>query len=203
MCIKYGAKASATNADGSPYYTLPMIYDPSTKVALADSDAIALYLDTQYPSTPNLFPAGTAALQMAVLDGLFPLFGEPLFFAILASIAPALPPRSRTYFRTTREAKFGKPLEQICVGEELEGKWAAAEAGLGKVAAWLSTNGPGKDELFLGDRVSYVDIQVTSILIFVKVILGEDTAGWKRVAGWHGGKWKRLLEYFDQWGSAV
>ena len=41
-CQELGVDPTSTKADGSPQYTLPMIYDPSTKIALAESAAIAL-----------------------------------------------------------------------------------------------------------------------------------------------------------------
>ncbi|KIP07685.1 hypothetical protein PHLGIDRAFT_70589, partial [Phlebiopsis gigantea 11061_1 CR5-6] len=64
------APHTSTWPDGRPYYTLPMIFDPNTQRRVVDSAAIAKYLDTAYPATPALFPAGTDALQAAVLDAL-------------------------------------------------------------------------------------------------------------------------------------
>ncbi|KAF7800305.1 hypothetical protein EIP86_011554 [Pleurotus ostreatoroseus] len=203
VCTKYGAPPTSTKADGSPYYTLPMIYDPKTRKAVVDSDAIARYLDETYPGTPPVFPPGTAALQTALLETLFPSVGEPFFFVLLGRLAPALPARSKEYFLRTREKTFGKPLDQVCVGAEREAKFEAMEKGLDKIAAWMRTNGPGKGDLLLGDKVSYVDIQIVSILIWGKIVLGESDPDWKRVASWHGGKWARMVEYYDQWATVL
>ncbi|KAJ5422901.1 hypothetical protein N7445_011009 [Penicillium cf. griseofulvum] len=51
--------ASRKFADGSPYYTLPVISDPATGRIVGDSFEIALYLQEQYPSSGagDLFPA--------------------------------------------------------------------------------------------------------------------------------------------------
>lgn len=59
--IKLGAKPDTMA--GKPWYTLPIIYDPSTDRVVADSLEIAKYLDEQYPETPNVIPPGTDALQ--------------------------------------------------------------------------------------------------------------------------------------------
>lgn len=193
LCIKYGALPTDTKSDGRPHYTLPMIYDPSTKTALAESREIAKYLDKTYPETPRLFPEGTQALQVAFLDGVWASIGYPLFMNIIHRTCTSLNPPSQTYFRETREAMFGKKLEELGG----DGDWQSLEAGLGKLDAWLRENGPGKDLLLLGDRVCFSDLQIASLLIWARIICGEDSADWQRIAGWHDGRWKRLVEYFD------
>ncbi|EEB93892.1 hypothetical protein MPER_07394 [Moniliophthora perniciosa FA553] len=64
-CKKLGVPPTKTRRDGSPWYTLPAIYDPSTGVALVDSLRIAEYLEKQYPDKPSLIPSGTLALHTA------------------------------------------------------------------------------------------------------------------------------------------
>ena len=51
---------------GKDLYTCPGLVDPNTGTALADSQAIAEYIEKTYPnpSTPTLFPPGTRALQV-------------------------------------------------------------------------------------------------------------------------------------------
>ena len=86
-----------------------------------------------------------------------------------------------------------KKLEELGGDED----WRSLQDGLGRLDKWLNANGPGKDLLFLGDRVCFCDIQVASLLIWARIICGEDSEDWKRISSWHGGKWKRLVEYFD------
>ena len=65
-----------------PAYTLPVIYDPSTKSVISDSANIARYLDKAYPETPVLIPAGTdafhaaydSALMQTLVVRMFPLY---------------------------------------------------------------------------------------------------------------------------------
>lgn len=104
-----------------------------------------------------------------------------------------LSPRSQEYFRRTREAETGKKLEDVAGGEE---GWAAAEAGFGKVLAWLDKGGEGR-ELFLGgDKISFPDLHIVGVLIWAKLSLGEESKGWKRISAWHGGRWRRIHDKF-------
>lgn len=82
--------------------------------AIADSFAIANYLEDAYPDRPSLFggEGGRAAARMlnwwgdiAVVGGMFPL--------IVADIFSHLRPEDQGYFRQSREARFGKTLEEV------------------------------------------------------------------------------------------
>ena len=75
---------------------------------------IANYLEDAYPDRPSLFggEGGRAMARMlnwwgdiAVVGGMFPF--------IVADIFGHLRPQDQDYFRTSREARFGKPLEQV------------------------------------------------------------------------------------------
>jgi len=87
-----------------------LLHDES---AVADSWAIANYLEDSYPEAPSLFggAGGRAVSRMingwgdvVVVGGLFPL--------IAADIPPHLAPVDAAYFRKTREARLGKSLEE-------------------------------------------------------------------------------------------
>jgi glutathione S-transferase len=96
---------------------VPVLLDGETSVA--DSWAIANYLEDQYPDRPSLFggEGGRAVGRMinwwgdvTVIGGMFPL--------IVADIPGHLRPVDAAYFRESREARFGKPLEQVVAGRE-------------------------------------------------------------------------------------
>ncbi len=79
---------------------------------VADSWAIATYLEDTFPERPSLFggEGGRALMRMmnwwgdiAVVGGMFPL--------IVADIPAQLAPADAAYFRSSREARLGKPLE--------------------------------------------------------------------------------------------
>jgi glutathione S-transferase len=96
---------------------VPVLIDGDSSVA--DSWAIANYLEDAYPDRPSLFGgAGGRAMgrmmnwwgDIAVVGGMFPL--------IVADIPGHLKPMDAQYFRRTREARFGKPLEEVAAGRD-------------------------------------------------------------------------------------
>src|SRR5258708_22461488 len=96
---------------------VPVLVDGETSVA--DSWAIANYLEDHYPERPSLFggEGGRAMGRMmnwwgdlTVMGGMFPL--------IVADIPSHLKPVDALYFRKTREARFGKPLEEVVAGRD-------------------------------------------------------------------------------------
>jgi glutathione S-transferase len=96
---------------------VPVLIDGETSVA--DSWAIANYLEDHYPERPSLFggEGGRAVGRMinwwgdvTVVGGMFPL--------IVADIPSHLKPVDAAYFRQTREARFGKPLEEVVAARD-------------------------------------------------------------------------------------
>jgi glutathione S-transferase len=96
---------------------VPVLLDGET--AVADSWAIAAYLEDSYPDRPSLFggSGGRAMARMlnwwgdvTVVGGMFPL--------IVADIPGHLKPVDAAYFRQSREARFGKPLEEVVAGRD-------------------------------------------------------------------------------------
>jgi glutathione S-transferase len=103
----------------APYQSdkVPVLLDGETSVA--DSWKIANYLEDKYPDRPSLFggEGGRAMGRMinwwgdvAVLGGVFPL--------IAADIPGHLKPEDSAYFRSSREARLGKPLEEAAAGRD-------------------------------------------------------------------------------------
>ncbi|HTC99407.1 MAG TPA: glutathione S-transferase family protein [Bradyrhizobium sp.] len=80
---------------------------------VVDSWVIANYLEDNFPASPSLFggEGGRAAMRMinswgdiAIVGGIFPL--------IVADIPEHLGPVDADYFRTSREARLGRKLEE-------------------------------------------------------------------------------------------
>ena len=91
---------------------VPVLLDGDMPVV--DSWTIANYLEDQYPDRPSLFggEGGRAMGRMlnwwgdvAVIGGMSPM--------IVADIPLNLKPVDAAYFRKSREARFGKPLEEV------------------------------------------------------------------------------------------
>ena len=96
---------------------VPVLIDG--EISVADSWKIANYLEDTYPDRPSLFggEGGRAIGRMVnwwgdvtVVGGMFPL--------IVADIPTHLRPVDAAYFRQSREARFGKPLEEVVAGRD-------------------------------------------------------------------------------------
>jgi glutathione S-transferase len=96
---------------------VPVLIDGDT--AVPDSWTIANSLEDSYPDRPSLFggEGGRAMGRMmnwwgdvTVIGGMSPL--------IVADIPGHLKPVDAVYFRQTREARFGKPLEEVVAGRD-------------------------------------------------------------------------------------
>jgi glutathione S-transferase len=96
---------------------VPVLLDGGKPVV--DSWVIANYLEDEYPERPSLFggEGGRAMARMlnwwgdvTVIAGIFPL--------IIADIPLGLKPVDAAYFRKSREARFGRPLEEIMAGRD-------------------------------------------------------------------------------------
>ena len=191
---RLGAPPTSKKPDGSDAYTLPAIYDDSTKQYISDSIKIAQYLDETYPDTPKLIPSGTRA-AIEIFQTLFSQsVSRHLFALVIAQTNAALNERSEEYFRRTREAMFKVKLEEIApAGPKREQTWETVKEGLGVIADALSKNGSDKLYYF-GDKLSYADVIVASYLYWGKVVL-EDNEEWKStVEKWDDGRWAKLLD---------
>ena len=95
----------------------PVIRDGETVVS--DSWAIALYLDRAYPDRPMLMPGEQAvALSNFVRSWTQTRLSAPIMRMVLMDIHDACAEQDRPYFRASREARFGKALEDFIVPEE-------------------------------------------------------------------------------------
>ena len=92
--------------------TVPVIVDGERSVG--DSWAIAEYLDAQYPDKPALFEGAQArALAFFFKHWVERSVHLPLFRVILMDLYGHLHEKDKTYFRTSREKRFGVTLEQF------------------------------------------------------------------------------------------
>ncbi|KAL1950704.1 hypothetical protein VTO73DRAFT_5828 [Trametes versicolor] len=196
---KIGALPTETNANGTPHYTLPAIYDPNTKTALAESALIARYLDKTYPDTPRLIPEGTAALHAAFTQAFRAVLTKDLMPITIPATADHLPPRSEAYFRATREVFFGGPLQELAPpGPKREKHWAEVKKAFGTYAQWLHADGVDKP-FILGDKIGYADVTIASFAVWIRIVLGEDSKEWTDLKTWDGGRWATYMDTFKQY----
>ncbi|TFK35751.1 hypothetical protein BDQ12DRAFT_725790 [Crucibulum laeve] len=200
VCKKMGIPPTTKRPDGSDVYTLPAIYDDSTKTGVADSLLIAAYLDKTYPDTPKLFPDGTEALQTAFNDAFMSKFGSS-WLLLVPVILKVLLPSNVDFFVRARSAALGKPLLDILpVGEEREVQWKNLKAALSTVDMWYQKNGGGP--FIMGDTPSFADFIVGGFLSIVKAA-GHNIPEWKELLEGDNGRWKKLGEELEKYERVV
>ncbi|EGN96916.1 hypothetical protein SERLA73DRAFT_111690 [Serpula lacrymans var. lacrymans S7.3] len=189
-----GAKPTGLKPDGSDFYTLPVIQDPSTGAIVSDSFTIAEYLEETYPSTPTIFPHGSQAL-ISTFDSTFMQGIRPMFPLVLTAVHARILPTNVPYFRQSTEMRVGMTLEEISPeGPKREQHWKNAKDFLGVIDGWYSKS---DGERIMGDTFSYADIIVGGwIRCFSGLFEGEK---WEEISTWHGGRWGRLLEEVNKY----
>ena len=199
---KLGIEPTGLKLDGSPLYTLPAIHDPSTGVYIADSTAIAEYLEKTYPDTPSLFPNETIGLQKA-----FEATFKNSLVAAKSFVVPAinskLNPVSEEYFRRTREILFGQKLEDVVpTGNARTEEWGKFEKALTSAHSYLVLTDK-KGPYVLGDTISWSDLVLFCFLNFFKSIFGENSKEWKDIASWNGGRWEAHINALKKYNTVV
>jgi glutathione S-transferase len=96
---------------------VPVIRDGDTTVS--DSFSIALYLEDAYPDRPTLFGGEGGKAMARFIERWSQLTIHPyLGSAALMDIHDVLAPEDQAYFRKSREARYGKRLEDVPAGRE-------------------------------------------------------------------------------------
>lgn len=105
------------HVEGGVSKTVPVLRDGDKVVA--DSFAIAVYLETTYPDRPTLF-GGEGGMAMARMierwsqTQLHPFLGS----AALLEIYHRQDVPNAAYFRESREARYGQPLEDVSANRD-------------------------------------------------------------------------------------
>jgi glutathione S-transferase len=87
---------------------VPVLLDDDE--AVADSWAIATYLEDKYLDRPSLFGGAGGRALARMLNSWGDLMAASMASFIVADIHGKLGPVDQAYFRTSREARFGKKL---------------------------------------------------------------------------------------------
>ncbi|KAF8625610.1 hypothetical protein AX17_006796 [Amanita inopinata Kibby_2008] len=196
-CKELGIPATAKKPDGSPRYTVPAIYDTSTKKYVADSILIAEYLDKQYPNTPRLIPEGTKALQHAYIAAFATQFGS-VFPVILGPLLKVLNPPSEKFIRAGVEAD-GKPAEEkVPKGEAFKEAWVKVKESFTMVDGWIQKSGG----VFLGgDKPVFADFEMAGYIFTMRAVWGKDSELWKEFEGFNEGRWGKFVTAVEKYQS--
>lgn len=200
-------------ADGTDFFTLPIIEDPATNSLVGDSFDIAVYLQKTYPDSGagDLFPVQTLDyIFQQDPPSLIPLsecrdsgFPEYARFNVNVDAAftahvqlvvqgfpfdPATEEASKAIF--VRRAGVSGWEDFALVGEAREKTMDSFRAMLGGLARLFERDGGGP--FLLGMTPSYADLIVGAWLRMMRVGLPERE--WEDVRGWHGGIFGRLFD---------
>ena len=174
----------------TPWYTLPVIYDPATKQMISDSKDIAEYLDKQYPATQKLIldPAFEAEWEEIVLANIRKNAPVSIFMVLHNRVSvPA-----GQHIRRVREPELGKTLEELSTEEAVRQQWKAIENGFTNISKYYEKT--GTTFLSKKDTPEWADLIVGAWVISQKFVYGEDSKEWKSILEWDGGLWKKLNE---------
>lgn len=96
---------------------VPVLVDGETVVS--DSWAIAAYLDEAYPDRPPLFPESASGARFinAWADA---TLNPAISRLVVSDIVNVLRPRDQTYYRTSREQRYGRKLEEVTKNRDAE-----------------------------------------------------------------------------------
>lgn len=131
-----------------------------------DSAQIAQFLESTYPE-PSV-PL-TSKLGSEIADRARAVGGKVLSTSLMPREAGILSPRSQEYFRRTREASLGHPLEDLLDADKEEQAWNAAAEGMLAVSELMQTN-KADGPFVLGARPSYTDFFIAGSLETARVI---------------------------------
>ncbi|KAF8688972.1 Glutathione S-transferase, N-terminal domain, partial [Rhizoctonia solani] len=185
-----------------PYYTLPVIADPSNDpngkpTYVADSFKIALYLDKKYPAPhyPSIFAPGTAGIQHMLISNYRMAVAAPIFPLIHPQVLHIMDERSIEYMRRTRGPRL-IPLSEVEAAE----KWREAKERFTGLAESLALNdetgsvGP----FMMGDHVSFSDFVLAGIFYWIRSVEGPGSIRLKELLEWDDGRWERLWKAIQE-----
>ncbi|KAI8473579.1 MAG: hypothetical protein J3K34DRAFT_410533 [Monoraphidium minutum] len=208
--------------DGSDFYTLPMLRDPSTGAVVGDSFQIATYLDDRYPGAGGrLFPPDSTH---AGLDYESPARDTPFYAPLTLNEGAkhAAYAAFNTHVDATFTANIGLAAEFLpfnpATAADVRALFAkrahlsswddtrivgaaarraamdAFEAALASLGALYALRGGGP--YLEGERATYADLIVGGWLNMLSVTMPKEE--WAAVKAWHGGVFGRLHDALQE-----
>lgn len=141
-------------------YTVPAIHHVPTNKYMMDSAPISRFLEATYPDPPVQLESELGreieARARAVIGPIMSKSVMPREIRILA-------PRAAEYFRRTREASLGRPIEDLLDPALEDRSWAEADGPMEAVGKLIRTNA-ADGPFVLGARPSYTDFFLAGAL---------------------------------------
>jgi glutathione S-transferase len=188
---------------GLPFETVPWRFTEKEKIAfsgqgrvpvirdgervVADSGAIADYLEERYPERPSLYGgAGGRALTQFVANWTETVLHAGIIGFVVLDIWHHVAPQDRDYFRASREERFGRSLEDVV--RDRAARLPAFRASLAPLRRTVE-----RQDFLCGEAPGYADYLVFGAFQWARAISDfELLAADDPVARWRG----RLLDAF-------
>lgn len=191
------AFTAVPNIEDGVSKTVPVIRDGERVVR--DSFDIAVYLDEIYPDRPTLLGAAAGVALSRFVESWTMLTIHPFVGSVaLMDIHDRLGPDDRSYFRSSREQRMGRRLEDVVVNRDQ------------KIEGFLKTLAPLRTTLdrqpFLGgqsplfaDYIVFGAFQWLRVTCPMPVLPADDpvTAWFERCLDLHGGIAREVLPASD------
>jgi glutathione S-transferase len=131
---------------------------------MMDSTPIAQFIESTYLDRPVLL---TSELGTEIEAKARAVVGTTFFNSVMPRELNILSPRSQEYFRRTREATLGHPLEDLLDQEEKS--WTSLADGIRAVGELMQTN-KAKGPFVLGAQPSYTDFFIAGSLQSARIV---------------------------------
>ncbi|KAG8168376.1 hypothetical protein KVR01_001125 [Diaporthe batatas] len=150
-------------------YTVPTIQHVASKKYIMDSAPISRFIEETYPDPPIPLES---ELGREIEVRARAVVGAVMSKSLWPDEIRILAPPAAEYFRHTREAMLGHPLEDLLDPVADTDRWAAVEGDIDEVGALMRTNA-AEGPFVLGSRPSYTDFFIAGALQSAKVIDGS------------------------------
>lgn len=131
-----------------------------------DSENISQFIESTYPEPPVPL---TSELGREVEKQARALLGTTFGASVMPREILILSPRAQEYFRHTREASLGHPLEDLLDLEKEDQRWSAVDDQLIGISKLMKTN-KADGPFILGSRPSYTDFFIAGALQSARMV---------------------------------
>jgi len=183
-------------------YSVPTITDHTTNRTIMGTQAIAQYLDEQYPNTPSLVYPGTRALNVMFAELDYARSVGPIFKLLMSEHCDACQEKDKAYYMKSRESMLNLTWDEMVNPSDTVRKgW------LQEIEKYLDYNRglvaqSGEGALFLGgDLPTFADTCVAAQLYWAYSVGGKDHALTKLIMSANGGWWAKYFESFSKWST--
>jgi glutathione S-transferase len=174
-------------------YTVPAIQHVPTNTYMMDSTPIAQFLESTYPEPAVPL---TSELGREIEAKARAVVGKAFRTSVMPREMGILSPRSQEYFRRTREAMLGHPLEDLLDPGKEEQTWSAVGDDMRAVGELMLVN-KADGPFVLGARPSYTDFFITGSLQAARVV---DEGVFQKIIDYPGYEeiYKACLPYMEK-----